>query len=69
MKRQRLLALMLMTIMMTVIVACVPIEPTKYQFNGKEYDEETLEEHLSDLIEIENPELDIEVKIYQESDD
>lgn len=51
-----------------IATAC-DIEETQYTFNGKTYDESQLEEHLADLIEVENTDLDIEVNIYQESDD
>lgn len=50
-------------------MAACELEETQYNFNKKSYSESQLEEHLADVLEVENSGLDIEVNIYQESDD
>lgn len=52
-----------------ITTACSGFEETKYTFNDKTYSESELEEHLADLLEVENSDLDIEIDIYEESDD
>ncbi|NRG43267.1 hypothetical protein HRF87_00640 [Bacillus sp. CRN 9] len=50
------------------MMAACELEETQYNFNEKSYKESELEEHLADLLEVENSDLDIEIDIYQESD-
>jgi hypothetical protein len=38
------------------------------QYDGKEMPVPTVEEIIADKLEVENPDLDLEVQIYQESD-
>ena len=52
-----------------IATACSGFEETQYIFNEKTYSEYELEEHLADLLEVENSGLDIEINIYQETDD
>jgi hypothetical protein len=51
------------------IMAACQVEENQYEFNEKTYSESDLEEHLADLLEVENGDFDIEIDIYQESDD
>ncbi|MCM3179714.1 hypothetical protein [Cytobacillus horneckiae] len=51
------------------MMAACGFEEAQYNFNKKSYKESELEEHLADLLEVENGDLDIEIDIYQESDD
>jgi uncharacterized lipoprotein len=51
------------------ISACSGFEETQYNFNDKSYSESELEEHLADLLEVENSDFDVEIDVYQESDD
>ena len=51
------------------MMAACEFEEAQYKFNEDTYSESELEDHLADLLEVENSDLDIEIDIYQESDD
>ncbi|MGG3737214.1 hypothetical protein [Aeribacillus pallidus] len=52
---------------MAILGGCV--KPLEIQYKGEMRSEEDVEEMLGDLLESENPDLDIEVDIYEEVDD
>jgi hypothetical protein len=52
---------------MALLGGCV--KPLEIQYKGEMRSEEEVEEMLGDLLESENPDLDIEVDIYEEVDD
>jgi hypothetical protein len=69
MHRSKAAFIILLMLGFVIALQACSIEESEYMFNGKVYKESVLEEHLSDLIELENPELDIEVNISEEVDD
>jgi hypothetical protein len=51
---------------MAILGGCA--KPLEIQYKGKIRSEETVEEMLEDRLESENPNLDIEVDVYEETD-
>lgn len=64
--RKRMSAVIVGALAVVTLVGC---EPTTLMYNDKEYDTDTLGEVLEDTIEAQNPELDLEVEIYVETED
>ncbi|MGG0891659.1 hypothetical protein [Cytobacillus horneckiae] len=68
MKGRKLHVAASLVVVVGMMAAC-EFEEAQYNYNEKSYSESDLEEHLADLLEVENSDLDIEIDIYQESDD
>ncbi|MFS0594203.1 hypothetical protein AB1L05_21750 [Cytobacillus horneckiae] len=66
-KGRKLIVIASLGLVIGTMAAC-ELEETQYNYNEKSYSESELEEHLADLLEVENSDFDIEVNIYQESD-
>lgn len=63
MKRKGILALGLLTV---GLVGCAP---STIVYEGKERPTDEVQEIIADKLEVENPGLDLEVSIYEESED
>lgn len=49
------------------LVGCT--EETQIVYDGKSMSKSEVEERLADLLEVDNPDLDLEISIYEESDE
>lgn len=65
-KKAKRMAVVTLLVGTATLSACTP--PTM-QYNGKEQRVEDIEEIIADQLEVENPNMDIEVSIIEQTDD
>lgn len=51
-----------------VLAGCVPLSGMELEYDGKEYEEDRLEEMIEDKLEEQNPGYDLEVDIIEEAE-
>lgn len=54
--------------LLIALTGCELPEPEMYEFKGKQYTEEQLEEVVESMIEIDNPDIDFDVNIQEDVD-